>query len=161
MKATVKDIDQYIESNLDRSVSEIIRLCSQPSVSATGEGVSECADLVAQLLGEYGLEVSTMATPGHPVVIGRCSGQSERTLLFYNHYDVQPPDPIDEWDTPPFDPVVKDGRLYARGSADDKGELVARLAAIDAARHANGGVLPCNVIVVVEGDEEVVESARR
>jgi acetylornithine deacetylase/succinyl-diaminopimelate desuccinylase-like protein len=155
MKTIVKDIDQFIETNLDRGISETVRLCSQPSVSATGEGVTECAKLVAGLLSEHGLEVTAIANPGNPVIIGRSIGRSERTLLMYNHYDVQPPDPVEEWDTPPFDPVIKDGNLFARGAADDKGELVARLAAIDAARYANGGTLPCNVLVVVEGDEEI------
>ena len=76
-------------------------------------------------------------------------------MLFYNHYDVQPPEPLELWTSPPFQPEVREGALYARGSKDDKGELIARLAAVDAVRAAHGGELPCGVTFVVEGEEEI------
>jgi acetylornithine deacetylase/succinyl-diaminopimelate desuccinylase-like protein len=148
-------VDAFIAHNLDQYVEETARLCAQPSVSATGEGVAACANLVAKMLAGHGLEVQKLPTPGRPVLVGRATGASERTLLFYNHYDVQPPEPLEEWHSPPFEPVVRAGALYARGAADDKGELVARLAALDAVRSAHGGTLPCNVTFVVEGEEEV------
>jgi acetylornithine deacetylase/succinyl-diaminopimelate desuccinylase-like protein len=148
-------MDAFIAHNLDRYVEETARLCAQPSVSATGQGVAACADLVAETLAGHGLEVQKLSTPGQPVVVGRAVGASERTLLFYNHYDVQPPEPLEQWHSPPFQPAVREGALYGRGAADDKGELVARLAALDAARSAHGGALPCNVTFVVEGEEEI------
>jgi acetylornithine deacetylase/succinyl-diaminopimelate desuccinylase-like protein len=148
-------MDAFIAENLDRYLGETARLCAQPSVSATGEGVAACADLVARMLAGHRLEVQKLPTLGQPVVVGRAAGASERTLLFYNHYDVQPPEPLEKWHAPPFEPVVREGALYARGAADDKGELVARLAALDAVRSAHGGTLPCNVIFVVEGEEEI------
>jgi acetylornithine deacetylase/succinyl-diaminopimelate desuccinylase-like protein len=152
---TTEKIDQYLEENLDSYLQEVIRLCRQPSVSARKEGTQECARLVAQVLQEHGLEVHSFETPGSPVIVGKLSGRSERTLLFYNHYDVQPPEPLELWTSPPYEPEIRDGNLYARGAKDDKGELIARLAAVDAARYAHGGELPCSVIFVVEGEEEI------
>jgi acetylornithine deacetylase/succinyl-diaminopimelate desuccinylase-like protein len=99
--------------------------------------------------------VRIFPTAGAPVVVGRMNGRSARTLLFYNHYDVQPPEPLELWTSPPFEPTVRDGTLYARGAKDDKGELVARLAAADAVRAAHGGTLPCGALFVVEGQEEI------
>jgi acetylornithine deacetylase/succinyl-diaminopimelate desuccinylase-like protein len=148
-------IDTYLTSNLDRYIQETARLCAQPSVSAQHLGMRECADLVAQILTEHGFEVQQFETPGNPVVVGRAKGRSERTLLCYNHYDVQPAEPFELWTTPPFEPTVRDGALYARGAKDDKGEFVVRLAAVDAVREANGGELPCGITFVVEGEEEV------
>jgi acetylornithine deacetylase/succinyl-diaminopimelate desuccinylase-like protein len=148
-------LDQYINDNLDRYIDETIRLCAQPSVSATGYGVRECTAIVAEMMAARGFEVKTYETPGQPVVVGHAKGTSERTFLFYNHYDVQPPEPLELWTTPPFEPTIRDGKIFARGVADDKGEIIARLAAIDAVRAAHGGELPCNMVFVVEGEEEV------
>jgi acetylornithine deacetylase/succinyl-diaminopimelate desuccinylase-like protein len=155
MIQTNEKIDAYIEENLDQYIQATAQLCAQPSVSAMGEGMETCAGLVAQLLEEHDFQVESFTTPGNPVVVARAQGQSERTMLFYNHYDVQPPEPLDLWTTPPFEPAVRDGALYARGAKDDKGELVARLAAVDAVRAANDGHLPCGVLFVVEGEEEI------
>jgi acetylornithine deacetylase/succinyl-diaminopimelate desuccinylase-like protein len=148
-------INSYLETNLDRFIGETIRLCAQPSVSARNEGVRECADVVVDLFKQHGLHTQKFETPGNPVVVGRLGGRSARTLLFYNHYDVQPPEPLELWTTPPFEPTIRDGMLFARGVADDKGELTARLAALDAVRAAHGGELPCGVVFVAEGQEEV------
>lgn len=155
MTTSNDSIDTFLKNNLDRYIAETIRLCAQPSVSARGEGVKECADLVADLFSRHGLQVQKLETPGNPVIIGRMSGESPRTLLFYNHYDVQPPEPLEEWTTPPFEPAIREGMLFARGVADDKGEITARLAALDAVRATHGGKLPCGVIFVAEGEEEV------
>jgi acetylornithine deacetylase/succinyl-diaminopimelate desuccinylase-like protein len=114
-----------------------------------------CAALVVEILRTHGLETQIYETAGNPIVVGRARGASERTLLFYNHYDVQPVDPLDLWSTPPFEPDIRDGKLFARGAKDDKGELIARLAAVDAVRAAHNGALPCGVTFVVEGQEEV------
>lgn len=155
MADTARRIDSFLQKHLEAYIAETIRLCAQPSISATGEGIAACAALVADLLQQHGLEVRTIPTPGHPVVVGHAEGKSSRTLLFYNHYDVQPPEPLEQWTSPPFEPTLRDGALYARGVADDKGELVSRLAAIDAVRQAHGGQLPCGVTLVVEGEEEI------
>lgn len=152
---TAQGIDGFLREKLDRYIAETARLCEQPSVSAKDEGLPECAELVGQTLREHGLAVERFATAGAPVVVGRLVGKSQRTLLFYNHYDVQPPEPLELWTTPPYEPTVRDGALYARGAKDDKGELVARLAAVDAVRAAHGGTLPCGVLFVVEGQEEI------
>jgi acetylornithine deacetylase/succinyl-diaminopimelate desuccinylase-like protein len=155
----LKQIDEYLGAHLDGYMQEIADLCAIPSVSARGEaGAAEmraCAALVASILERHGFAVKVHETPGNPVVVGRAEGRSPRTLLFYNHYDVQPVDPLHLWSHPPFEPVVRDGALYARGSKDDKGEFIARLAAVDALRAAHGGELPCGVLFVVEGQEEV------
>jgi acetylornithine deacetylase/succinyl-diaminopimelate desuccinylase-like protein len=150
-----ESIDTYLQTNLDRYITETIRLCAQPSISARGEGVRECADLVAELFTQHGLQMQKFETPGNPIIVGRLSGRSPRTLLFYNHYDVQPPEPLEEWTSLPFQPTLRDGMLFARGVGDDKGELIARLAAMDAVRAAHGGELPCGVVFVAEGEEEV------
>jgi acetylornithine deacetylase/succinyl-diaminopimelate desuccinylase-like protein len=150
-----ESINTYIKTNLDRYIAETIRLCAQPSVSARSEGVRECADLVVELFSQHGLQTQKFETPGNPIIVGRLDGRSPRTLLFYNHYDVQPPEPLEEWTTPPFQPTVRDGMLFARGVADDKGEIIARLAALDAVRAAHSGELPCGVVFVAEGEEEV------
>ncbi len=155
MGLKVEQIDKFLEAELDRYIEETIRLCAQPSISATGEGVAECSDLISQMLESHNFAVQRFETPGNPIIVATAEGESERTLLLYNHYDVQPADPLEEWTTPPFQPSLRDGAIYARGACDDKGEIVARLAAIDAVRNALGGRLPCRVIMVVEGEEEI------
>ncbi len=152
---TVQSIDAFLTAKLDGYIAETARLCTQPSVSAKNEGLPECAELVADVLRRHGLAVERYPTAGAPVVVGRLAGRSPRTLLFYNHYDVQPAEPLELWTSPPFAPEVRDGALYARGAKDDKGELVARLAGVDAVRAAHGGTLPCGVLFVVEGQEEI------
>jgi acetylornithine deacetylase/succinyl-diaminopimelate desuccinylase-like protein len=148
-------ISTYLHSQLDRYINEIVELCAQPSVSARGEGIRECADLTAQILSRHGLTVRKFETPGNPILVAQATGQSPRALLFYNHYDVQPPEPLAQWTSPPFEPTLRDGALYARGARDDKGELICRLAAVDAIRATHNGVLPCGVTFVVEGEEEI------
>jgi acetylornithine deacetylase/succinyl-diaminopimelate desuccinylase-like protein len=155
MKSNTNSIDDYLQQYLDDSIAELITLCAQPSISATGTGVAECANLVEKMLADRGFQIQRPKTAGNPIIVAHASGLSDRTLLFYNHYDVQPPEPLDLWTSPPFEPTIRDGALYARGAEDDKGEFVARLAAVDAVKAANNGQLPCNVIFVVEGEEEV------
>jgi len=153
MDGRFERIDGYLQDNLERYLQDVVRLCAQPSVSSTGQGVRACADLVHQLLLEHGVEAEIYQTRGNPIVVGKARGKSDRTLLFYNHYDVQPPEPLELWDTPPFEPTITDEALFARGAKDDKGEFISRLAALDAVRSAYGE-LPCNVIFLVEGEEE-------
>jgi acetylornithine deacetylase/succinyl-diaminopimelate desuccinylase-like protein len=146
-------IDSYLESNLDRSIAELSKLVAQPSVGAQNLGMRECAALVSGLLKARGFDVQIMDTSGAPVVYGEKEGKSDRTLLIYNHYDVQPPEPLELWETPPFEPSLRDGKLYGRGVSDDKGHIVSRLFAIDSIL-ATAGELPCNIKFVIEGEEE-------
>jgi acetylornithine deacetylase/succinyl-diaminopimelate desuccinylase-like protein len=147
-------IDAYVQDHLDEWIAELSTLCAQPSVSAQGLGIAECAGLVADMLRKRGFETEIMPTAGNPVVYAESKGRSGKTLLFYNHYDVQPPEPLALWDSPPFEPTLRDGALYARGVSDDKGHIECRLAAIDAIK-AVTGELPCHVKFVIEGEEEI------
>lgn len=147
-------IDAYIEDHLDQSVEELSRLCAQPSVAAQNLGIEDCAAMVAESLKQRGFEVRVMPTAGSPVVFGERKGRHDKTLIAYDHYDVQPPEPLELWETPAFEPTLRDGRLYARGVADNKGNFVERLHAIDAVLEA-AGELPCNVKFIVEGEEEI------
>src|SRR5512134_1883895 len=148
-----RKIDSYLEGNLDQSLAELSRLVAQPSVGAQNWGLKECAALVGEMLGARGFEVQIIETAGAPVVFGERKGKSDKTLLFYNHYDVQPPEPLELWETPPFEPSRRDGKLYGRGVSDDKGHIVARLHAIDAILETDGE-LPCNIKFIIEGEEE-------
>lgn len=146
-------VDKSISQHLDENLEELSRLCAQPSISAQGLGMQECAELVAESLRKRGFKAELKSTKGFPVVYGELAGRSDRTLLLYNHYDVQPPEPLELWDSPPFEPTIRDGKMYARGVSDDKGHIVCRLAAIDALLEVDGE-LPCNVKFVIEGEEE-------
>jgi acetylornithine deacetylase/succinyl-diaminopimelate desuccinylase-like protein len=148
-------LDRYIDDHLEANLAELTRYAAQPSIAAQGLGMEACAAIVAEMLRARGFEVETLPTAGGPpVVVAERAGKSDKTLLVYNHYDVQPPEPLELWTSPPFAPVVRDGRLYGRGVSDDKGHLTSRLLAIDALLAA-GGELPCRVKFVVEGEEEV------
>jgi acetylornithine deacetylase/succinyl-diaminopimelate desuccinylase-like protein len=151
--AGIEQMDGYIQDHLDKSLAELALLCAQPSVSAQNWGLKECAALVAEAFSKRGFSVEIIPTEGAPVVVAERSGKSEKTILFYNHYDVQPAEPLELWETPPFEPTIRDGMMFARGVNDDKGPLVSRLFAIDAILAAEGE-LPCTVKFVVEGEEE-------
>jgi acetylornithine deacetylase/succinyl-diaminopimelate desuccinylase-like protein len=148
-------IDRHLEDHLEKWLAELAALCRIPSVSARHEGVDECAALVADLLASRGFSAEVIRSEGHPVVLAHATGtNADRTMLLYNHYDVQPPEPLELWESPPFETDVRDGKVFARGAKDDKGELVSRLAAIDALL-AVDGCLPSNLTWLVEGEEEV------
>ncbi len=146
-------IDQYIYDNVDKFIEILGQLCAIPSVTADAQQSEVCARLVASLLTQQEIEARIVSTGGNPVVIGETQSNEGNTLLFYLHYDVQPPEPIDLWESPPFELTRRNNKLFARGAADDKGHIVARLAAIAAVQHALGK-LPCKVKIVVEGEEE-------
>ena len=148
-------INSYIDEHLDDYIDELSELLKIPTVSAQKRGIPETVEMVKAMLEKRGLTVQIYETAGNPVVVGRGSGKSDKTLMYYNHYDVQPAEPLELWTSPPFEPTIRDGKLYARGAGDDKGEFVSRLAALDAVLAANEGELPCNVIFVVEGEEEI------
>ena len=150
-------IDAHIEKNVDYWVDQLARLCAQPSVSAQNEGIDACAELVATMLREQGYRAEVIPSDGYPVVYGEGNGRSDKTLLFYLHYDVQPADPLELWDSPPFELTHRGGKLYARGISDDKGHIICRLAALAAVKDVLGE-LPCNVKFIIEGEEEIGSS---
>jgi acetylornithine deacetylase/succinyl-diaminopimelate desuccinylase-like protein len=153
------NVQKYIDDNRDRFMTELFEFLRIPSISANSEfkhEVRRTADWVAQQMRAAGLEVSQHDTPGHPVVLGewRNAGADAPTVLIYGHYDVQPPEPLDLWTSPPFQPEIRDGRIYARGSVDDKGQLYLHIKAVEAHLKTNGK-LPVNVILLAEGEEEI------
>ena len=154
-QAVEAQIDARIDERLEYWIEQLGRLCAQPSISAQRLGIDECAALVATMLQEEGYTAEILPTGGSPIVYGDSgpSGQA-RTLLFYNHYDVQPPEPLDLWNSPPFTLTRVGDELFARGVSDDKGQLITRMAAAAAVRDVLGE-LPCRVKYFVEGEEEV------
>ncbi|MBI5840789.1 MAG: M20/M25/M40 family metallo-hydrolase [Chloroflexi bacterium] len=148
-----KNIDSYLEKNLDQSLAELSRYVAQPSISAQNIGLRECAQLVKEMLEARGFKAEVMPTEGAPVVFAERKGKSDKTLLIYNHYDVQPPEPLELWESPPFEPAIRGGKMYGRGVSDDKGHLMARLHAIDSILETEGD-LPCNIKFIIEGEEE-------
>jgi acetylornithine deacetylase/succinyl-diaminopimelate desuccinylase-like protein len=145
-------IDEVIDQDLDASLRELADFCRLATISSRGEMLEETAQHVAEMLQRRGFSVRVLPTEGAPVVYAE-GGSGDRTLLLYNHYDVQPAEPLELWDSPPFEPSIRDGRMYARGVGDDKGEIVCRLAAIDALTAR--GDLPCRLKFIVEGEEEI------
>ncbi len=148
----------YIEKNKDRFINELIALLRIPSVSADSKfknDVANAAAFVREKLISAGAEkAEIIPTNGHPVVFGeKLIDPSLPTVLVYGHYDVQPADPYELWDAPPFEPVIKEGNIYARGSADDKGQFYMHIKAFEAMLQTDG--LSCNVKFMIEGEEEV------
>jgi len=150
----MEKIFSYLEKHFEEYRDKLRELCRQPSVAAQGLGMAETARMVQELLAGIGAEVQLIETGGYPLVYGELPGQRSKTLTFYNHYDVQPPEPLEEWDSGPFAAEVRDGRLFARGAADNKGNLIARIATVAAYLKVHGE-LPLNVKFIVEGEEEI------
>jgi acetylornithine deacetylase/succinyl-diaminopimelate desuccinylase-like protein len=151
-------ITQYLEQNRDRFVEDLKAALRIPSISAQPEHKADmlrCAEHVAAELRRIGLtRAEVVRTAGHPIVYGEWLGAPGKpTALLYGHYDVQPPEPMELWKSPPFEPVVRDGKLYARGAVDDKGQVYMHLKAIEAHMKVHGK-LPINIKVVIEGEEE-------
>jgi acetylornithine deacetylase/succinyl-diaminopimelate desuccinylase-like protein len=148
----------YQDKNKDRFLGELLELLRIPSVSARSEhgpDMLKCAAAVRQSLIDAGVEKAEVyPTDGHPVVYGeKIVDPSRPTVLVYGHYDVQPPDPLELWHSGPFDPVIKDGKIYARGSADDKGQFFMHVKALEMMLATN--TLPTNVKFIIEGEEEI------
>ncbi|UCB61333.1 MAG: M20/M25/M40 family metallo-hydrolase [Candidatus Bathyarchaeota archaeon] len=150
------EIHSHIERYSQNFIKDLVTLVKQPSVSAKGEGIHECAELVEKMLRDVGF--STQQIPekgGNPVVYGELeSSNSKKTLLFYNHYDVQPAEPLPEWQFGAFSGEVHDGKIYGRGASDNKGNIVSRIKAVEAFLKIFGYV-PVTVKFVVEGEEEI------
>ncbi len=151
---TSKPIDILIEKHLPSSLEELKAFCAQPSVAAQNLGLEESARMALEMLEARGFKGKIYPTQGFPVVVAERSEKSDKTLLFYNHYDVQPAEPLDLWTSPPFDPQERDGKIYGRGISDDKGHFTSRLLAIDALLDENPQ-LPCNLKFILEGEEEI------
>lgn len=150
---------EYIEQNRERFREELFEFLRIPSVSARREHKADtrrAAEWLKGRLDELGLTTSLHETPGHPILLAeyRDAGPDAPTVLVYGHYDVQPPEPLELWTTPPFEPAVRDGRIYARGSVDDKGQLYVHVKAVEAHLKTSGR-LPVNLILLFEGEEEV------
>ena len=151
----IKRTDAYLDAHMDESIAELGKLCAIPSVAAQNTGMDEAAELVGNMLRQRGFSVQILPTGGAPVVVAERKGKrSEKTLMFYNHYDVQPAEPLELWESPPFEATLRDGCLYARGVSDDKGHITSRLFALDAML-AQADELPCNIKFVIEGEEEI------
>ncbi|HEV8573531.1 MAG TPA: M20/M25/M40 family metallo-hydrolase, partial [Dehalococcoidia bacterium] len=172
----MRDIFKYIDDHLNDSIASLVELCKLPTVSAQKQAISETAEHVVGMLRPLGFETQVLPKEGggpsaQPVVFASLtpgpspdarergeSGARERgalkTLLFYDHYDVQPPEPLELWTSPPFQPTLRDGKLYGRGVSDNKGNIAARVAAIKAWREVRGE-LPCSLKFCIEGDEEI------
>src|SRR5215204_3878229 len=130
------DLDTYLAANETRAMDELFQLLRIPSVSARSEhdaDTARAAEWMAESMRAAGLQATVHPTKGHPVVVGEWRGApGQPTVLIYNHYDVQPAEPLELWDTPPFEPTIKNGFMFARGASDDKGELVTRIHGIEA-----------------------------
>ncbi len=150
------DLRERVEGVKEDLLEELKEFLRMPSISARAEGEGgfrECAEWVRSKLEETGAEARILETDGHPVVYAEIGG-GEKTLLSYGHYDVQPPEPLELWESDPFEPAIRDGALYARGVADDKGDVMARIQALRLYQEEHGP-LPFKLKVFIEGEEEI------
>ena len=148
---------KHVDSHMEDLILDLQTLIKQPSVSAKNEGIEDCAKLVQKLLKKSGIssEILKLKKNVAPIVYGEVKSKQnpKKTLLFYNHYDVQPAEPFDLWEYPPFSATRKGNKIFGRGATDDKGELITRIKAVEASLKVTGDV-PCNIKFVIEGEEE-------
>lgn len=154
MPAAFQEFDEHVRKHAHEYVDELKELVRLPTVSAHGTAIPETANVVLARAKRAGVAAEARSVKGGPPTIVGDTGSGDRTLLVYDHYDVQPPDPLDEWNTAPFEPTERDGKLFGRGVSDNKGNLMARLQAIEAYR-ATVGELPLRIRVLYEGEEEI------
>ena len=151
----VDKVFRRIEALREWTLDLLKRLVQLPSVSAEGKAIKETAEFIEETLTEIGLTTKVFQTQGNPIIFAEYKTDTNLpTLLIYNHYDVQPADPLDEWDSPPFDPQIREGKLFGRGASDNKGNIAARLVAIKAILDIAGS-LPVNLKYLIEGEEEI------
>ena len=150
----MEDFYAYVDENGDRFLDQLKTLCSQPSIAAQGVGTRETANIVLDMLEGIGADARLIEVAGAPPVVYGEIGQGKKTLIIYDHYDVQPPEPLDQWESQPFSPEIRKGFLYCRGVADNKGDLASRLQAIEGYQ-ATMGRLPLKIKFVFEGEEEI------
>src|SRR6201991_1758471 len=154
----MQEIKHYVEQHKQRLLDELFELLRFPSVSADPKykvDVLKTAEYIAQKLKNAGADnVEVCQTAGYPIVYGeKIIDPARPTVLVYGHYDVQPPDPLELWKTPPFEPTIRDGKIYARGACDDKGQFYMHVKAFELMMQTN--TLPCNIKFMIEGEEEV------
>jgi len=147
---------EYVDVHSNDFVADLIKLVKQPSVSAKGEGIEECAELVEAMMREIGLSTEILrGEKGNPVVYGEVKSEKPgKTILFYDHYDVQPPEPLEKWMCKPFSGKIINGKVYGRGASDNKGNFISRLKAVQTLLEVKGDV-PVNIKFFVEGEEEI------
>ena len=151
----MKKVLQYIDDHASEFIARVQTLCRQPSIAAQGSGMEETATMVTDMLRQIGADARLVPTLGYPVVFGQIAGPpGSKTLGFYNHYDVQPPEPLELWESDPFAAEIRDGRIYARGVSDNKANFVSRICAVEAYQKVKGA-LPLTVKFIVEGEEEI------
>ncbi len=146
--------DEYVAHNRERFLKELQAFTAQPSVAAQNLGMSEMAALVLARLQKIGAQTQLIPVEGGFPVVYAEIGSGAKTLLIYDHYDVQPPEPLDLWTTPPWEPTLRDGKFFARGVADNKGDLLLRIQAVESWL-ATEGALPLKIKWVIEGEEEI------
>ncbi|MEI5676788.1 M20 family dipeptidase [Mesorhizobium sp. CGMCC 1.15528] len=145
----------HVEENRDAFIARLMDYVRHPSISAHNQGIGEVAAMLVEMLKGLGMDAETVPTKNHPMVLGRRDVSPDKpTVLLYGHYDVQPPDPLELWESPPFEPTIRNGRIYARGVGDNKGQHFAQLLAIESHLRVHGE-LPCNIIFLLEGEEEI------
>lgn len=145
---------QRADETRDQALETLLHYVAQPSISTRNEGTEQTASLLQEIMEAAGIRTELLQTEGHPAVYGEITGPPEApTVLFYGHYDVQPPEPLELWSTPPFEPTIRDGRIYGRGVADNKGQHLCHVLAVRAWREAVGE-LPVTVKFLIEGEEE-------
>ena len=151
-------IYKYIDNHTDRMLNELFTLLKQPSVSSQGLGINTCAKLLSEMMNKVGIQtrILTMGGPNNPpLVFGELlSPGAHKTMLIYGHFDVQPTDPLSEWDSPPFEPAVRDERIYARGASDNKGQLFAHIKAVEAILNTQKH-FPVNLKFLCDPEEEI------
>ncbi|UCG35935.1 MAG: M20/M25/M40 family metallo-hydrolase [Candidatus Bathyarchaeota archaeon] len=152
----IKTVYDYVDGHSADFIQDLVRLVKQPSISARGEGIIACAEIVEAMLGDVGFSTKLISTSDeYPVVFGELKSKTgKKTILFYDHYDVQPPEPIEEWKFGAFSGEIHEGIIYGRGVSDNKGNIVSRVKAVESFLKTHGDV-PVNVKFVVEGEEEV------
>ena len=154
-KPSLAALWQYLEQQQDSHLQRLLSYLRMPSISAHGLGMDEVAAYLLDLLQTMGFAAQTLSTDGWPMVYAeRIEDPDALTVLLYGHYDVQPPEPLEAWHSPPFEPTIREGRIYARGAGDNKGQHFAQLMALEALLQQQGR-LPCNVKVLLEGEEEI------
>ncbi|MQR86927.1 M20/M25/M40 family metallo-hydrolase [Bacillus megaterium] len=151
---SIEHVEQVILERKEEYLNQLFTLLRQQSISSQNKGMKECATLLKDMMEDIGIKTQIMPTDGHPVVYGEiCRDENDFTLLIYGHYDVQPPDPLEDWISPPFEPTIRDGRIFGRGTGDNKGQLMAQLLGIKTYLDLFEE-LPINIKFVFEGEEE-------
>lgn len=152
---TMEKVFQYIHDNEARFMDDLFRFLRCRSISAQNDGVSQCASLLSEMMKEAGIKTTIYPTARHPIVYGEVLTDSRLpTLIIYGHYDVQPPEPYELWDSDPFEPEIRDGYIYARGVSDNKAQLFAHVKGVEAYLKSHGR-LPINIKYLFEGEEEI------